>query len=153
MDIAILWLVPVAYLIHIFEESPRFVPWAMKYLGAPETFGQFILGNVIFMVYVIIATSLAIFYPNEWTLIIGLSAAAWIFSNFLIHAYYTLRTGIYSPGVVTAGSIYVPVSIYIYINFWISGIISNLGLVLSIIVGFGVMYVPLIIQKKRKGKL
>ena len=48
------------------------------------------------------------------TLIIGLSAAAWIFSNFLIHAYYTLRTGIYSPGVVTAGAIYVPVSLYIF---------------------------------------
>jgi hypothetical protein len=148
-----LWLVPVAYLIHILEESPRFVPWATKYLGAPETFGQFIVGNVIFMAYVVIATSLAIFYTNEGTLILGLSAAAWIFSNFLIHAYYTLRTGIYSPGVVTAGAIYVPVSVYIYSNFWVSGLLNNLDIVLSMLIGFAIMYVPTLIQEKRKGKI
>lgn len=153
MDLTILWLVPIAYFVHILEESPRFVPWALKYLGAPETFGQFIVGNVIFMAYVIIATSLAIFYTNEWTLIIGLSAAAWIFSNFLIHAYYTLSTGIYSPGVVTGGAIYVPVSLYIYFNFWGSGLLSNLDILVSIIIGFAVMYVPTLIQEKRKGKI
>lgn len=153
MDLTILWLVPIAYFVHILEESPRFVPWALKYLGAPETFGQFIFGNVIFMAYVIIATSLAIFYTNEWTLIIGLSAAAWIFSNFLIHAYYTLSTGIYSPGVVTGGAIYVPVSLYIYFNFWGSGLLSNLDILVSIIIGFAVMYVPTLIQEKRKGKI
>ena len=65
MDLYILWLVPVAYFIHILEESPRFVPWAKKYLGAPETFGQFIIGNVIFMVYVLVSVFLAIFYPSQ----------------------------------------------------------------------------------------
>lgn len=153
MNFFLLWLVPVAYFVHILEESPRFVPWALEYLGAPETFGQFVLGNVIFMIYVIVATSLAIFYTNQWTLIIGLSAAAWIFSNFLIHAYFTLRTGIYSPGVVTAGSIYVPVSLYIYSNFWTSGILSTLDVILSLIIGFGIMYLPTLIQEKRKGKI
>jgi hypothetical protein len=125
----------------------------VEHFGAPETFGQFVLGNVILMAYVIIATSLAIFYTNEWTLIIGLSAAAWIFSNFLIHAYYTLRTGIYSPGVVTGGAVYVPVSLYIYSNFWASGLLSTLNIVLSIIIGFAVMYVPTLIQMRRKGKI
>ena len=153
MDLTILWLVPVAYLIHIFEETPRFVPWALKYIGAPEDFTQFVIGNVIFMVYVIIATSLAIFYTNQWTLIIGLSAAAWIFSNFLIHAYFTLRTGVYSPGVVTAGSIYVPVSLFIFYNFWISSLLSTLSIIIAFIIGFGIMYVPTLIQEKRKGKI
>ncbi|WP_223790193.1 HXXEE domain-containing protein [Methanobacterium spitsbergense] len=98
MDLKILWFVPLAYFVHILEESPRFVPWAKKYFGAPETFEQFIVGNVIFMVYVLVSVSLAIFYPSEWTLILGLSTAAWIFSNFIIHASYTLYTGEYSPG-------------------------------------------------------
>ena len=129
-----------------------FMAGACSIFCAPETFGQFVVGNVIFMAYVIIATSLAIFYPSELTLVIGLSAAAWIFSNFLIHAYYTLRTGEYSPGVVTASAIYVPVSLYIYYNFLVSGMLNNLDLVLSIIIGFAVMYVPTMIQEKRKGK-
>lgn len=153
MDLYILFLVPLAYLIHILEESPRFVPWAVKYIGAPETFGQFIIGNIIFMAYVIIATSLAVFYTNEWTLVIGLSAAAWILANFFNHAYFTLRTGIYSPGVVTAGAIYVPVSLYIYSNFLASGLLNTLDLALSIIIGFAIMYVPTLIQEKRKGKI
>ena len=151
MDLNILWFVPLAYFIHILEESPRFVPWATKYLGAPETFGQFIVGNVIFMVYVLVSVSLAIFYPNEWTLILGLSTAAWIFSNFIIHALYTLYTGEYSPGVVTASAIYAPLALYIYYNLW--GSITTLDIVLSIVIGFAVMYVPTLIQEKRKGKI
>ncbi|MGZ7109618.1 MAG: HXXEE domain-containing protein [Methanobacterium sp.] len=153
MDLNILWFVPLAYFIHILEESPRFVPWAQKYLGAPETFGQFVLGNVIFMAYVLISVSLAIFYPSEWTLVLGLSTAAWIFSNFLIHALYTLYTGEYSPGVVTASAIYAPVAVYIYYNFWGSGILNTFDIILSIIIGFAVMYVPTLIQEKRKGKI
>ena len=151
MDLNILWFVPLAYFIHILEESPRFVPWATKYLGAPETFGQFIVGNVIFMVYVLVSVSLAIFYPSEWTLILGLSTAAWIFSNFIIHASYTLYTGEYSPGVVTASAIYAPLALYIYYNLW--GSITTLDIVLSIVIGFAVMYVPTLIQVKRKGKI
>ena len=151
MDLNILWFVPLAYFIHILEESPRFVPWATKYLGAPETFGQFIVGNVIFMVYVLISVSLAIFYPSEWTLILGLSTAAWIFSNFIIHASYTLYTGEYSPGVVTASAIYAPLALYIYYNLW--GSITTLDIVLSIVIGFAVMYVPTLIQVQRKGKI
>jgi hypothetical protein len=153
VDLNILWLVPVAYFIHILEESPRFVPWAKKYLGAPETFGQFIIGNVIFMVYVLVSVFLAIFYPSQWTLILGLATAAWIFSNFLIHASYTLYTGEYSPGVVTASAIYAPVSLYIYYSLWASGIVNTLDIILSILIGFAVMYVPTLIQIKRKGKI
>jgi hypothetical protein len=151
MDLNILWFVPLAYFVHILEESPRFVPWAKKYLGAPETFGQFIVGNVIFMAYVLLSVSLAIFYPSEWTLILGLSTAAWIFSNFIIHASYTLYTGEYSPGVVTASAIYAPLALYIYYSLW--GSITTLDIVLSIIIGFAVMYVPTLIQEKRKGKI
>jgi hypothetical protein len=151
MDLNILWFVPLAYFIHILEESPRFVPWATKYLGAPETFGQFIIGNVVFMVYVIVSVALAIFYPSEWTLILGLSTAAWMFSNFIIHASYTLYTGEYSPGVVTASAIYAPLALYIYYSLW--GSITTFDFVLSIIIGFAVMYVPTLIQVRRKGKI
>ena len=86
MDINILWLVSIAYFIHIIEEAPRFVPWTKRYFSAPATFAQFVLGNVIFMAYVHISVFLATVYPGEWTLVLGLSTAAWIFSNFLIHA-------------------------------------------------------------------
>ncbi|MDD1708264.1 MAG: HXXEE domain-containing protein [Methanoregulaceae archaeon] len=145
-------MVPLAYGIHIIEETPRFVPWAKRYLSAPSTFAQFVLGNVIFMAYVLISVALATFYPGEWTLVLGLSTAAWIFSNFLIHASFTLYTGEYSPGVVTASALYAPVSVYIYTNFLGSGILSNTDILLSIIIGFAVMFVPTLIQVGRGKK-
>lgn len=153
IDLSILWLVPIAYLIHIFEEAPRFVPWATKRFGQPKNFKEFVVGNIFLMAYVLISVSLAIFYTNEWTIVIGLATAAWIFSNFLIHAYYTLRYGEYSPGIVTASAIYAPVTVFIYYNFLISGILSTTGIILSIIIGFAVMYVPTLIQMKRHGKI
>lgn len=146
MDLNILWLVPIAYFIHIIEETPRFVPWAKRYFSAPSTFAQFVLGNVIFMSYVLVSVFLATVYPSEWTIVLGLATAAWIFSNFLIHASLTLYTGEYSPGVVTASAIYAPVTVYIYTNFLGSGILSNLDIIVSIIIGFAVMSVPTFIQ-------
>ena len=139
-------MVPLAYGIHIIEETPRFVPWAKRYLSAPSTFAQFVLGNVIFMAYVLVSVFLATFYPGEWTLVLGLATAAWIFSNFLIHASLTLYTGEYSPGVVTASALYAPVAVYIYTYFLGSGILSNVDIISSIIIGFAVMYVPTLIQ-------
>ena len=140
------------YVIHIIEETPRFVPWATRYLSAPSTFAQFILGNVIFMAYVLLAVSLATVYPGEWTLVLGLSTAAWIFSNFVIHASLTLYTGEYSPGVVTASALYAPVSVYIYTVFLRSGLLSTADILVSIIIGFAIMYVPTFIQVKRGKK-
>lgn len=145
-------MVPIAYFIHIIEETPRFVPWAKRYFSAPSTFAQFVLGNVIFMAYVLISVALATFYPGKWTLVLGLSTAAWIFSNFLIHASLTLYTGEYSPGVVTASALYAPVSVYIYTISLRSGILSNADILLSIIIGFAIMYVPTLIQVGRGKK-
>jgi hypothetical protein len=150
MDLNILWLVPLVYGIHIIEESPRFVPWAIRYFSAPKTFGQFVLGNVMFMAYVIIAAFLATTYTSEWTLVLGLSTAAWIFSNFTIHAYYTLTTGEYSPGVVTAGALYVPVALYIFASFLQANLLSSVDIVISVFLGaFVFMYIPLWIQMWR----
>jgi len=145
MDINILWLVPVAYAIHIIEEAPRFVPWTKRYswlFTSQFTMPKFILGNCLFMAYVLISIFLAISYHGEWTLVLGLSTAAWIFSNFLLHATITLYSGEYSPGVVTAGALYVPISLYIYSNFLKSGILTPLDILWSIIIGFAVMYLP-----------
>ncbi len=152
MDSTILWWVPIAYFIHILEETPRFVPWAKRYFSAPSTFAQFVLGNVIFMAYVLISVFLATFYPSEWTLVLGLSTAALIFSNFLIHASFTLYSGEYSPGVVTASAIYAPVAVYIYTHFLGSGILNTVDIIASVIIGFAVMYVPTLLQVLRGKK-
>jgi hypothetical protein len=91
---------------------------------------------------VIISVYLATTSPGAWTLILGISTVSWIFSNFLVHAILTLVSGVYSPGVVTAGAIYVPTFLYIYGAFWQAGMLTPSLVVWSIVVGFAVMYLP-----------
>lgn len=145
MPTQILWLVPIAYAIHILEESPRFVPWTKRYpwlFTSRFTMPLFLVGNAVFMAYVLLSVFLATARPSEWTLVLGLSTAGWIFANFLIHAIMTLVTGVYAPGLVTAGAIYVPVSLYIYRAFWRAGTLGPSALVVSMVIGFAVMYLP-----------
>lgn len=85
MDLNILSLAPIAYFIHIIVKTGRFVRSATRYLPAPSTFARFILGNVIFIAYVLTPVFLATFYQGEWMLVHGLSTAAIIPSvDFLI---------------------------------------------------------------------
>jgi len=50
---------------------------------------------------------------------------------------------------VTASALYAPVSVYIYATFLGSGIPSTAGIIVSIIIGFVVMFVPTLIQVGR----
>jgi len=145
MNTQIFWLVPIAYAVHILEETPRFVPWTKKYpwlFTSRFTMRLFIIGNGAFMAYVLASVLLATTYPGKWTFILGLSTASWIFANFLLHAVMTLYTGVYAPGLVTAGAIYVPVSLFIYGSVWQAGMLTPSVAVWSILLGFAVMYLP-----------
>jgi len=76
MDLNILLLVPTADFIHSIEKTGKVCPLGNKIVTAPSTFTQFVLGNVIFMAYVLTPVFPATFYPGEWTLIPGLFTAA-----------------------------------------------------------------------------
>jgi hypothetical protein len=147
MNLSILWLCPIVYAIHIIEEAPRFISWTRRY---PQLFSStynkrmFILGNSIWMLYNVISVFLAITYPAQWSLVLGLSTASWIFSNAWLHIITTLSSGIYSPGVITASALYLPVSIFIYWSFWQQGILTPAITIRSILLGFAVMYLPIL---------
>lgn len=141
----VLWLVPLAYVIHMVEETPRFVPWTKRYAWMFTnrfTMPKFVIGNSLFMAYVLISVDAAVRRPSEWALIWGLSTAAWILTNFLQHAVLTLVSGEYSPGVVTAGAVYVPVALYVYETFSRAGMLTPHRILWSVIIGIAVMWVP-----------
>ena len=149
MALQILWAIPVAYAIHIAEEAPRFVNWTKSYpKWFPDfTTRRFIFGNSVWMTYVIVSVVLAIYHPATWTLILGLSTASWIFSNSWLHIVTTLRSGTYSPGVITASMIYVPLPIYVYATVFNSGLLTPTVLAWSIIIGFAIMYLPMLLGR------
>ena len=136
MNTSVLWLVAIAQIIHVLlEETPRFVNWAKNY-NPKFDLKLFILGNSVIGGYMLISLVLATAYPSNWTLVLGLSTASFIFFNFLYHAYTTLSSGVYSPGVVTGGAISVPVALYVYWACHSDGAL-NIGVAAaSILVGF-----------------
>ena len=149
MELQILWAIPLAYAIHIAEESPRFVKWSKNYPKWFPDFNtrRFIFGNTVWMTYVLVSVILAIYHPETWTLMLGLSAASWIFANSWLHIFTTLKSGIYSPGVVTASMIYIPLPIYVYATVFNSGLLTPAVFTWSLIIGFAIMYVPMLLGR------
>ena len=147
LDMMILWLVPLAYTIHIFEEYPRFVSWTKQYTWLFSSRWDrkfFIDANIMYMAVILGLVALATLFPNTYTLILGLATATWIFTNFLLHAAPTLADGAYSPGVVTAGAIYVPVALYVYGSVITAGALTYPEIAASVVVGFVLMVWPLL---------
>jgi len=54
---------------------------------------------------------------------------------------------------VTASAIYAPVAVYVYAAFLGSGTLSQSDIIVSIVLGFGVMYIPTFIQIWRGKRL
>lgn len=98
------------------------------------------MGNAALMAYVVVSVSLAVSNPAPWSLVLGLSTASWLFANFLVHALTTLTSGVYSPGVVSAGALYVPVWLFVYDRAAQADLPSPSVLLWSVLIGFAVMY-------------
>lgn len=104
-------LAPVAYAVHIAEEAPRFVVWTRLYPGLFSktlSTGEFVATNAVLMLVVLAAVALC---RRRSLAVAGLAVASWQFSNAVFHIALTLTSGVYSPGVVTAIVIYVPLSV------------------------------------------
>jgi hypothetical protein len=64
-----------------------------------------------------------------------LGVSALLFSNAVFHVAGTLRTGTYSPGVVTAVFLYMPLTVFGYRHFLSNGRVSWLTAAAAAIVG------------------
>lgn len=112
------WLSVIVYALHYAEEGPRLVAWfGDHYLPSmrrklPIYYTQKKLNVENALLFFITALNVILLniYPDSLVLQIGVLAGAFGFvGNTFFHAIPTLRTGIYSPGVVTASMLFPPV--------------------------------------------
>ncbi|MBI2839993.1 MAG: HXXEE domain-containing protein [Acidobacteria bacterium] len=108
------WLLPVVYAVHFLEEHPRFPLWATDALRTPYTTKKFLVENAVLWSMVLAWVLLNAYSPGQAGTILTLSAAFGFLTNVVFHAAYTLRTGVYSPGTVTACLFFAPTSIHLY---------------------------------------
>jgi Protein of unknown function with HXXEE motif len=81
-----------------------------------------------------------------------LAVAALLFSNAVFHGAGTLRTRTYSPGLVTAGVLYVPMAVFGYWHFLRNGQVSLLTAVLVATVGGSYHLWAALLHKARSGQ-
>ena len=118
------WLSVIAYILHYAEEGPRLVAWFNDHYfpglrrkpAIHYTQKKLNLENALLFSITTLNVILLNIYPDSLILRIGVFASGFGFvGNTFFHAIPTLRTGIYSPGVVTASMIFPPVLV---IYFW-----------------------------------
>lgn len=134
-----IWLLPLLDLIHFLEELPRFPDWAKKSLKISYTRTKFIAENIVIGLILTVSVLMAVCAPGRVGTVLILSAAVGFFSNMVFHAASTLKTGIYSPGTVTACLFFAPASFYVYFLAGKEGLLDSITIVLSIILGLGML--------------
>lgn len=129
-----IFLICLFYGIHMVEEfSFGFVPWADRYLGRFD-WKQNLIGNFIFLVCVAAACYLYYVNPTRY-LWVGMSAAMWILSNAFLHISSTILGREYSPGVVTATTLYLPGGVYFLSQWAGDGLLTWQNVALSFGIG------------------
>lgn len=107
----LIWLMPAAFAPHIVEEyGTGFPTWVEQTLGGNMTGGAFLLNNAVFMLILLGLTAWAWWRPSPASAFALLSwSSGNLFWNFVFHLVTTALYGRYSPGLVTAVLLYVPV--------------------------------------------
>jgi hypothetical protein len=109
----LIWAIPPAYVLHVIEEAAGGFPnWATHVLGGTIDGPIFALSNIAFMAIVLGLTAwasvteaaFAVFCLMAWS-------AGHLFWDFFFHLITTVSMHAYSPGLVTAGVLYMPIFI------------------------------------------
>lgn len=108
-----LWLIPAAYALHIIEEfTGNFPGWVEHSVHGTFSYTGFILNNIAFMTVLLIVVTL------NWrrtTPARATALVAWVSANLfwdaMFHLILTPVLDVYSPGLVTAALLYIPMSL------------------------------------------
>lgn len=114
----LLWWMPCVYAIHIGDEwfsgFPRYVVDHMG--GQPMPPVLFFINNAFFMLVLLALCTWASRSTSRLSAFVLMSwASGNLFWNFIAHLFFTVKTGAYSPGLVTSSLFYYPVSLFVVV--------------------------------------
>ncbi|POH58181.1 HXXEE domain-containing protein [Arthrobacter glacialis] len=111
----IIWLMPAAYLLHIVEEyAGNFPAWVSEDVHGKFNYFGFDTNNIMFMIVLLTLVTLNFRKASTRTAIaLTVFASANLFWDALFHLFMTPLLDRYSPGLVTAVLLYVPISLLV----------------------------------------
>lgn len=131
-------------IVHVAEEYKfGWVAWANNFVDGISV-RQFLYFNVLFLSLCILAASVSEKYPLFSSSIFSL-----LLINIAVHFVPTVIQRKYSPGLISAIILYLPIGFLGYRNMLNQNVISHDELLTSIGIGFLWMIVPFIFQATR----
>ncbi len=142
----LLWIATLIYGVHMLEETIYgWHDWVRKVLKLQAEWNEFYMVNAI--VIVLGASCAMVGWKN--------AAFALIFPAFMVvnavlfHIVPVLVTRIFSPGVITAVLLFLPVTVWIYYSAYLDGVLSFSTVAVSSVSGALLMFFPIVLQKTK----
>jgi hypothetical protein len=135
------WLAPLAYAVHITEEFWRFPSWASTHFAPGFTTQRFVVANVVIMLGLLgltVLVSAVSVRAVDFVYFCWLSGQ--LFHNALFHMGTTAYFGVYSPGLLSAILLYLPVCYCVARAAHREGRIGNAAGVAALVVGAAAMF-------------
>jgi len=147
-----IWLLPVAFALHLAEEVLTGYPaYATEVTGHAMELPTFLVGNILFIAIMTLLTRWAattrkpnaIFWMLAW-------AAANLFWNFVYHLVSVVIHDRNSPGLVTGTLVYLPLSLAVWHAAlaekqirctWLAGAIAIGGVFMGVVAAVGIYHI------------
>src|SRR5438552_1815461 len=121
------WLFPIAYTLHVLEELPQFTSWAQRYANASFSMRDYLVIHLSGIAIAFLAPLVVRWFPNRVVIFVFFS---FVFTpavcfNILFHAGATAAFGRYSPGLLTAMTLYPPLFYIVSRQAFCEGLLTN----------------------------
>ena len=142
----LLWIATLIYGVHMLEETMYgWHEWVRKVFKLQAEWNEFYMVNAV--VIVLGASCAMVGWRSP---AYALSFPAFMVVNaVLFHIAPVLVTRIFSPGVITAVLLFLPITALIYYNAYRDGVLSVSAVALSSISGALLMFFPIVLQKTK----
>ena len=130
------WIFPIVYTLHVLEELPRFTAWAQRYANSRFTMRDYLVIHVSGILVAFAAPVIIRWSSNRAVTFIFFT---FIFTpavcfNVVFHTGATVAFGAYSPGLITALTLYPSIFYLVSRRAFREGLMTNRMAVASFVI-------------------
>ena len=142
----LLWVATLVYGVHMLEETIyNWHDWVRQVLKVNAEWSEFYMVNAV--VIVLGATCAMVGWRNPaFALILP---AFMVVNAVIFHIVPVLVTRIFSPGVITAVLLFLPVTGWVYSGAYDDGVLTGSAVWISSLAGLALMFFPIALQKTK----
>lgn len=146
----VLWILSAAYALHIMEEfCLDWKDWANTQLHLPVTWPHFYVVNAV-VVVLGISVGMVGWRCPEFSLMFS---ALMLINAVFFHILPTVLQRTFSPGVITAVLLFLPLALWAYYGAWQDGVLTGRIVWISLLGGALLMASPIVFIKMQLSRL